>query len=123
MSLIVYPYEYDSTSQSIKRVELSLNEPFSDVFGLESWRKNIWSSVTLKKIGCNLLYTLKDKDIYTKNEDLKLLETELNIIKENLNRIAIEFKIESKAIEFRLNNALEAVRIAKTNENYGVYIG
>ena len=123
MSLLIYPYKRNSKTNTIERLTTKPTESQNELFGFENWRKTVWGSNTLKDLNCDLLCSLKHKDIYAENENILLLKNEIEILKKNIPFISIQLKIDKKSFEFRLDNALEAIRIAMTNPNYGVYIG
>lgn len=122
MSLIVYPYQRNPTTNAIESTPIKPNEPHNDLFGFEFWRSKVWGSSTINNLGCTILFSLKHQDIYVENETLHQLKKEIELVKDNITIVSEELKTDSSAIELRLNNALEAIRIAIINKNYGVYI-
>lgn len=123
MSLIVYPYIRNELDGKMIDIEERPKMPFNDLFGAESWRHKIWGSETLKELGCNVLISLKETNIYAEGKELEKLETELFLIKREINNLPTYIKGDKKSLEFRIGNALEAIRIAKKHEHGGVYIG
>jgi len=107
----------------IERMVIKPNATFNQSFGFESWRSKIWGSSTLKNLGCSILFTLNCNDIYAEDENLLLLKKEIELIKDNIIDISRECELEINVIEFRLNNALKAIKIALENKDCGVYIG
>ncbi len=123
MSLIVYPYRRNEQTGSLIDIEEQPNEPFNDIFGLEVWRLTIWGSACLGKLNCKLLNSLKHQDIYAENEEIEQLFNEIELIKNNISYVADELNVKIESLQFRLDNALDAIRIAKKYPNSGVCIG
>lgn len=123
MSLIVYPYIRDPTTHKMEELAESPSKPFNELFGLESWRTKIWGSAYLSKFGCELLGTLRTQDIYAESEDLLQLKQEIMILKENRTQVCNNLGLEILSFESRLDNALEAIRIAQKQVAGGVFIG
>lgn len=123
MSLIVYAYRIDPTTNKGLNINEKPKEPFNDLFGFESWRKTVWNAPILQKLGCRLLNSLAFEDIYAQGKELVQLKSELELVKENSITIAATLHLDQKSLEFRVGNALEAIRIAQNVENGIVYIG
>jgi len=123
MSLIVYPYLRNEQNGAMMDIKSSINPSFNDLFGVESWRYKVWGAAVLEALGCNLLSSLRKTDIYAEGKELEKLETELLHIKRELPNLIDKLKVNEKSVEFRIENALEAISIAKVYQNGGVYIG
>ena len=123
MSLIVYPYKRNQINQAIEEVEQSPQEPFNDLFGPEGWRYTIWGSQCIQDLGCEMLASLRSQDIYADIHELDKLEKEILLIRNQIDLVSSTLHIASDAISFRVNNVLEAIRMARQYENGGVYIG
>jgi len=119
MSLMVYLI---SKNKNISTADLEKQIPYPHnfLFGFESYRSKLWGSKIMQEMGCQLIYSLKDGDIHAFDDDLQALKRELNIILDNLKIIEDVF---GDGIEFRVQNALEAVKIAEQFKDVGVYIG
>lgn len=123
MSLIVYPYIRNNHDGKMIDIEESIKPPFNDLFGLEIWRNSVWGSKIFEKLGCNILVSLRINDIYAEGKELEILEAELMHIKMDLKNLTDKLKADEKSVEFRIGNALEAIRVAKKYPNGGVCIG
>lgn len=123
MSLIVYPYIREEEDGKMIDLSDSISSPYNDLFGFESWRHQVWGSKTIEQLGCSLLTTLRGTDIYAEGVKIEKLEAELLRIKSAIKSRSIQLKIAEDSIIFRVENALEAIRVAKKHRNGGVYIG
>lgn len=122
MSLTVSPYIRNKDLEIVYS-DVLVKPPFNDLFGIESWRIRVWGAKTVEELGCTILPSLKRADIFAEGKELEELETELFQIKKELKYISDKLKIDEKSIEFRIRNALEAIRIAKKHPTGGVNIG
>ena len=123
MSLIVYPYLKSSNSKNkISNNRLNDNK-LNDLFGLESWRKDVWGSSILTEHGCKYITKICDQDIFAEGEDIDSLQDDLLLIKENIESICKSLQVTKVALLSRVDNALSAIRIAKSDGNSGIYIG
>lgn len=75
------------------------------------------------KLGCRLLNSLAFEDIYAQGKELVQLKSKLELVKENSITLGATLHLNQKSLDFRVNNALEAIRIALNIENGIVYIG
>ena len=116
MSLIVYAYRREG--DKIRDLEEKPTPPRNDLAGFESWRQTIYGAT--RKLGLSLIPTLGDGyDIYAEGADLDLLQSEAETMIANLERIAPS---DQEGVRFRIENILEAVRLAKAAGG-GVYVG
>lgn len=109
-------------SGAMLEIENSIKPPFNDLFGVEVWRYDVWGSKVLEEIGCKILTSLKITDIYAEQE-LHQLEFELLSVKRKIKEISEKLKVDKAAFLFRIENAIEAIRVAKEYTNGGVFIG
>lgn len=123
MSLLVYPYLRDLDNGVITELDVVVSDNYSDSFGLESWRRRVWGAQALVEIGCELLPALRKTDIYIEGEELLQLERELKDVLRRLEELAPLLKVDANSLYYRIQNAFEAIRIAKQYPNGGVYIG
>ncbi len=123
MSLMVLPYIRSQETGKMVYIDNLVKPPFNDLFGVETWRFRVWGSRVIESLDCKILASLKKTDIYAEEKELKALEAELLRVKEELKNISPKINTDESSIEFRLENAMEAVRIAKEHPNGGVYIG
>lgn len=123
MSLTVFPYIRHQVSGDIIDIQASIQAPFNDLFGVEIWRSKVWGSKTLEQMGCKILNTLKNSDIYAENDEITQLETELLKIVHHIEEVSNQLNIHKDSLLFRVKNALEAIKVAKEQPNGGVCIG
>jgi hypothetical protein len=76
-----------SSDFKIEDLEKEIQYPYNDLFGFEVWRKELWGHDIIKAIGCRLLFSLKETDIYVFDEDIQNLKNELNLVIENIDKI------------------------------------
>lgn len=121
MSVLVYLIAKNKTID-IEQYEKELSAHFNEAFGFETCREKLWGLEVIKKLGCKMIYSLKEKDIYAFDEQVDELERELIIILENRYEIGNLYGVEF--IEERVNNALQVIKIAKKyKDKLGVVIG
>lgn len=122
LSLIVVPYKI--VEGKIESIEMDSKYTNSELFGSESSRNSIWGSKHLIDIGCSLLPKLRTQDLYCIGDDLIVLEKELKSIQLYILDLKIKLAITNNYLEFRVNNGLKAIEVAKKNgSEFGVYIG
>ena len=120
MSLVVSIIAKDIYIE-IEEIENEIESSYSDSLGSERWREELWGHSIMKSIGCDMIYELNVKNVYAFDEDISKLEIEFNKIMENIELISYLTKIKTEAIEFRVRNALEAIRVAqKHSDKVGV---
>ena len=122
MSLIVYPYRRDAETNEMIFLDEQIQAPYNDIFGFESWRYSVWGSSVLAKLNCNILNTLKDTNIYAEGVDLDKLESEFSKILNSLENIHEALQVSPNLIKVRVENGIEAIRVAKTHAKGGVVI-
>jgi hypothetical protein len=147
MSLIVYAYKRDRATRKMSDLDAKPTPPRNELAGFESWRQSVYGSPTARSLNLVLLVSLgQNQDVYAEGADLDRLKSEVEILLANVNTIAPGGKDQQgnqiinafalqggvrvpadheSAIRFRLENILEALRLAKevTNGSGGVYIG
>ena len=123
MSLTVSLYIRNQDDGSITNLEESIDAKQNDLFGLESWRWKVWGAPIIQEMGCEILSSLSRIDIYAEQADLYQLEQELLKLLGQVERLASSLKIERVGLEFRIKNALAAIKVAKQHKNGGVWIG
>ncbi|MEM1120920.1 MAG: hypothetical protein AAGJ18_10765 [Bacteroidota bacterium] len=123
MSLLVYPYLRNPDDDSIMELNEVVGDSYSDLFGPESWRYQVWGAKILVEMGCEILPALRQGDIYAEGAKLLQLEQELTDVLHRLEDLAPSLKVDVRSLQYRIQNALEAIRIAKDYPNGGVYLG
>ncbi len=121
MSLLISLIPKDNNFDA-EELEKYIPEPYNNLFGFEGYRQSVWGNEIIKEIGCDLIYSLKDGDIYAFDEKLQELKNELKVIVSNIEFLKSK-EIGDDFIGFRVNNALEAIRVAEQYKDIGVWIG
>jgi len=149
MSLTVSAYKRDPMTGDIADLLVAPTSPRNDLAGFETWRQQVYGSSIAQTLGLTLLASLaRNEDVYADGADLDRLKSETDALLENVRAIApgghdrrgdpltSAFVLRAgvqlpdaedleSTIRFRLENILEAVRLAKnvTDGGGGVYIG
>jgi hypothetical protein len=110
VSIISKDKEFDTSN-----LEKEISSPHNDLFGFEEWRKSVWGHKVMFTIGCELIYSLRESNVYVFDEDVINLKNELSKLLDNIEQIVKETNIDRSSIEFRVKNALEAIRVAEKN--------
>ena len=121
MSLMVYIVSKD-TNINTDELEKQIPNAHNLLFGFEVYRETVWGNEIMKELGCHMIYSLRDGDIYAFGENLQELKRELSVILSNLD-IFKNKSIGDDYIEFRVKNALAAITVAEKYKGVGVYIG
>ena len=118
MSLLVYAFQLDERQQMR---ELPGQEPSRQLGGFEADRQNIYGSEIAISLGLTLLPTLRTTDVFAMGEDLKRLESELDILAANIDL----FGEASEHVDRKLKNIRHALALAQAveDEGGGIYLG
>lgn len=111
MSLLVSIISKQQNDPITETLEAMISPTQNNLFGVESWRKRVWGHDIVSIFDCPILYSLKDGDVYVYDEDIPALKSELETLLENLEHISAETSMDEESLEFRINNALEAIRV------------
>ncbi len=122
MSLIIYPYRRDTSTDEIIFLDEYVKQPHNEIFGFESWRYSVWGSNVLESLECKVLSKLKEENIYAEGEILTQLGVEFERILSSLENIQDALQISPNLIKFRVTNGIEAIRIAREYPKGGVVI-
>ncbi|MEI2399501.1 MULTISPECIES: hypothetical protein [Paenibacillus] len=124
MSLTVSLIEKRGILIDTNLLEAQVPAPHNDLFGFESCRKTLWGNELISELGCELVHSLKDTDIYVFNEEIEKLKSEFLILLDNLDIISQHTDYIKDFIEFRIRNALEMIKVAlHEKDKVGVWIG
>jgi hypothetical protein len=123
LSLVVHPYSRDPRTDEVKEVDSVPMPPHNDLAGAESWRKSFYGSPQLLRLGLRLLPELAMSDLYVDNQELDELISEVKLIRTELQTLSADLGLRADSVQFRLDNILEAVRLARLVNGGGVYIG
>ncbi len=105
-------------------LEQQVPEPHNDLFGFEVCRHTLWGHPIVQELGCELIPSLKEMDIFAFDDDLEKLEREFLIVLNNIEVINQQTGYTREFIEFRARNALEMIKVAcRERELVGVWIG
>jgi hypothetical protein len=108
----------------ITKNDSEIEEPNNGLFGFEIWRKSLWGNPIMYKLGCEIIPTLQNTDIFATEKNLEKLKGELLIIKNNIIEISKCTEVDKDTIMDRVSNALEFIKIAEENNNIiGINIG
>lgn len=121
MSLMVSLISKDKSIDT-DELEKQITSPHNFLFGVEVCRKELWGRKVVSELGCHMIYSLRDNDIFAFDEDLEELKRELNIILDNI-EIYDNKETGDDYVEFRVKNALEAIKVAEKYKDVGVWIG
>jgi hypothetical protein len=124
MSLTVFPYHRKEPTGEIIQMYLSANSQHNNLFGIKGWRFRVWGSELLKSYGCSILASLTKTNISAEEEEIEKLEKELLLVKKDICHISVKLKVDEMSYwVLPVENALQAIRIAKKYQNGGVCIG
>ena len=105
-------------------LEREISPDRNDIFGFESTRQSLWGHDAIKNLGCELINSLKETDVFAFDEDVEVLKNEFLTILKNIDLISEQINLEKWAIEIRVLNALEVIRIVERNlDEVGVALG
>lgn len=121
MGLMVFFISKDEIIDT-DELEKEIPQPHNLLFGFEVYRKTLWGNEIMRELDCHMIYSLKDKDIYAFDENLQELKRELNVILDNIHRFD-DIPTVDEYVEFRVKNALEAIKVAERYNNFGIWIG
>ncbi|MGN7763386.1 hypothetical protein ACTJKB_18230 [Paenibacillus sp. 22594] len=104
-------------------LEEQIPAPHNNLFGFESCRKNLWGIDLIRELGCELIYSLKSRDIIVFDGEIEKLRSELLILFDNLDIIKLHTIYDKDFIEFRVRNALEMIKVVlKEKDKVGIAI-
>lgn len=112
MSLIVSIIAKREVEVDTEDLEAQVPGPHNDLFGVESCRTTLWGSDVIKELGCELIYSLKETNVYVFDEDLEKLRNEFILMMDHLETVIQHTGFDRVYIEFRVGNALEMIKIA-----------
>ncbi|KUP21781.1 hypothetical protein [Paenibacillus sp. DMB5] len=112
MSLIVSIIAKRDVSVDTEDLEAQVPESHNDLFGVESCRRTLWGSDVIKELGCELVSSLKETNVYVFDEDIEKLRNEFIMMMDHLDIIIEHTGFDRDYIEFRVGNALEMIKIA-----------
>jgi hypothetical protein len=117
MSLIVSIVSKNK-SYDVSSLDKEISPAHTNLFGFESWRKDLWGHEIMNRLACNLLYSLRETDLYVYDGDVIKLKQELLTVLESLDVVSEHTSIDKISIAFRVNNALEAIRVVEDHLEY-----
>ncbi|CAM4292859.1 hypothetical protein [Paenibacillus typhae] len=112
MSLIVSIIAKRDVEVDTEDLEARVPEPHNNLFGFESYRYSFWGNNAVKELGCELIYSLKETNVYVFDEEIEKLQREFHIILGNLDFLILRTTFDKEFIEFAAGNALEMIKIA-----------
>ena len=87
--------------------------PGEDMAGPELYRKEVWGSETVCSLGCTLLPTLKERDIYATGGQIEQLEREVGMLRDNIALVSERTAQDVERLEHYLQNMTEAIGRAR----------
>lgn len=111
MSLLVSIISKQQHDPIAETLEAMISPIQNNLFGVESWRKRVWGHDIVRVFECAILYSLKEGDAYVYDEDIPTLKAELELLLENIAQLSAETSMDEESLEFRIKNALEAIRV------------
>lgn len=86
-------------------------------------QKNSLGNDLISELGCELIYSLKNTNIFAFDEGIEKLESEFLILLDNLDAIELHTDYDKEFIEFRARNALEMIKVVlKEKDKVGIAI-
>lgn len=86
--------------------------PGEDLAGFEVWRKEVYGSGQVLRLGLTLLPTLRGDDIRVTGDDIKRLKKEAECMVDHAEMLASSIGVEARAIQFRAKNIARACELA-----------
>ena len=100
--------------QQLQRWRECNPNPGKDMAGPESYREELWGSEAVCTLGCVLLPTLREKNIYAVGEQIDQLAQEVNFIRVNSALISQQTRCEEDRLEHYLTNIMDAIERARS---------
>ncbi|ETT45464.1 hypothetical protein BSK66_09905 [Paenibacillus odorifer] len=123
MSLIISAIQKGSIIVDTNFLEEQEPAPHNNLFGFELCRKTLWGNDLISELGCELIYSLKNTNIFAFDEEIEKLESEFLILLDNLDTIELHTDYDKEFIEFRVRNALEMIKVVfKEKDKVGIAI-
>src|SRR5262249_42497493 len=118
MSLLVNVYTRSDVGEI---VILEPNDHSEELAGFEVFRKTFYGGQTARRFGLRLLPVLAEGDLYVEGRDLEVLQTEAELVLQNIDRFIDEAVAEVETLRFRVQNIRNAALRART-VNGGVIV-
>ena len=99
--------------QKIQRCLADNPNQRKEMAGAETYRWEVWGSETVCSLGCILLPTLKEKDIYATGDQIEQLEREVGILRDNIALVSEQTARDMEGLEHYLQNMTEAIGRAR----------
>lgn len=120
MTLIISIIPKENSVINAEALEDRLPPPHTNLFGVESWRYDIWGHDVIRNLGCSMLASLKTTNIYAFDEELDKLRTELEIVQTRHQYIAAQMgldKQQTTSILERVKNALAMLHLVDSERS------
>lgn len=114
MTLSVNAFTYDEND----KMQFVEKDGAEEMAGFEACRYTLYASPLSKKLGLKTLPTLAETDLIVPFEDLEELENEVTLILKNLELYERSGIYDSRYIESRLTNILNAIEDARKINGY-----
>jgi hypothetical protein len=125
MSLVVCAYRAGPSGEMTGWLDLELPPPRSDVFGVEVCRDKLWGARVVRELGCEVLPSLAEGDIFAADEDVDRLDGEARLLMAHLPEIESATGYLADYVQYRLENLLAVIALVRAEPpgSAGVYIG
>jgi hypothetical protein len=126
MTLRVCACRIGPNGECAESLDAQLPEPRNELFGFEVCRHELWGAPIVRELGCGLLASLADGDVYAADEAvLAQLEGEARHLLAHLADVEGATGYEAEFVQFRLDNLLAVVAYARSapTGTVGVNIG
>ena len=123
MALFVYPFRREGEWRLPRRLDARPRAPRDELFGTDGSRAGLWASPILAELGLTLLPQLARADLLIEGTALDALEAECRLLMGEARRVGEATQSRHDHLVRRLENALEALRLAREAGEAGVFIG
>jgi len=118
MSLLVNAY---TRGDGGEMVILEPKDHSEELAGFEVFRKTFYGGQSARSLGLRLLPVLADADLYVEGPDLDALQSEAEVVLQNIDHFVDEAGAEAETLRFRVQNIVNATVRART-ANGGVVV-
>lgn len=112
MSLTVSIHVFNVESYTIGEDILFEDSAEFKSAGFESWRKELYGHPLLQELGCKLFPQLKEDNVCVEKDDIYQLKNDCDIVLNNLEVIHKHTLINKESIKNRIQNILQAIKVA-----------
>lgn len=118
MSLLVNAYRRNDAGEM---VFLDPDDGSKELAGFEVYRKTFYGGEAAQSLGLRLLPSLRETDLYVEGEDLNKLQSEAQLVAQNIQLFVAEAGDNAEGLLPRIRNILDAIDRARKDHG-GVVI-